>query len=241
LYALFNDSSIWEDEVVDIVDTAKLSVESQRKVSIFDICQIQNDENRFSNALAYFMERPEYYELWKVFFAQYGINLKKNFTIAREESAKIEDEKWNHKEKPNGGRVDLLIRDEENIIVIENKIKSDINTIATDGDDSTQLNRYVNYVDWLVQTKYEHQPNCYFTILTPAYNIPTISDHAMKVMYKIITYADLYNFLKEHLFIFYNDTNFVAFFEAMKRHTYKNVNDYLYGEMQDKFYRRIRK
>jgi hypothetical protein len=62
-----------------------------------------------------------------------------------------------------------------------------------------------------------------------------------EVYKKQITYADLYNFLKDRLSSFYNDANFVAFFEAMKRHTHKNVNDYLYYEMQDKFYRRIRK
>ena len=245
LLALFDDNSddnsIWEEEVVDKVDADKLSTETQRRVSIFDICQIQNDENRFSNALAYFMEQPEYYELWKVFFDDYGINLKKTFTVAREQSAKIEDDKWNHKQKPSGGRVDLLISDDENVIVVENKIKSDINTIATDGDDSTQLNRYVNYVEWLVQTKYEHKPNCLFTILTPSYNQPTISDPAMKAKYEIITYAKLYNFLKEHLFSFYNDANFVAFFEAMERHTHKNVNDYLYYDMLEKFVRRIRR
>ena len=60
LFALFNDSSLWEE--VDVVDAEKLSIETQRKVSLFDICKIQNDENRFSNALAYFMERSEYYE-----------------------------------------------------------------------------------------------------------------------------------------------------------------------------------
>ena len=62
----------------------------------------------------------------------------------------------------------------------------------------------------------------------------------MAKRYSIIEYADLYNFLKEHLFSFYNDANFVAFFEAMKRHTYNNVNDYLYFDMLEKFVRRIK-
>jgi hypothetical protein len=229
---------LWEE--VDVVDTEKLSIETQRKVSLFDICKIQNDENRFSNALAYFMERPEYYELWEEFFAKYGINLKKNFTVAREESAKIESTEWNHEEKPSGGRVDLLIRDGENIVVIENKIKSDINTIATDGDDSTQLNRYVNYVNWLIENNDGAKPESHFIILTPSYNRPTIKDENMAKRYSIIEYADLYNFLKEHLFSFYNDANFVAFFEAMERHTHKNVNDYLYYDMLEKFVRRIK-
>ena len=90
LFALFNDSSLWENEVVDKVNVENLSIKSQRKVSIFDICKIQNNENCFSDALKYFMEQSEYYELWKEFFAKYGIDLQKNFTVAREESAKIE-------------------------------------------------------------------------------------------------------------------------------------------------------
>ena len=126
------------------------------------------------------MKQSEYYELWKEFFAKYGIDLQKNFTVAREESAKIESTEWNRK-NPSGGRVDLLIRDGENIVVIENKIKSDINTIATDGDDSTQLNRYVNYVNWLVKNNEGAKPH--FIILTPSYNSPTIKDENMAKMY----------------------------------------------------------
>lgn len=153
-----------------------------------DIWKLQREY--IENSVAYFMERLDYYELWRDFFAIHGVEQKKGFAVKREVPAYIEDDEWDHKEKPSGGRVDLLIRDEENIVVIENKIKSDINTIAADGDDSTQLNRYMNYVDWLAQTKYDHKPNCYFAILTPAYNVPTISAPA----YKIITYTNLYNF-----------------------------------------------
>ena len=82
------------------------------------------------------------------------------------------------------------------------------------------------------------QTNCLFLILAPKYNIPIISEEMGKI-YKIITYTELYDYLKDNLFVFYNDANFVAFFEAMKRHTYENVNDYLYYEMQEKFFRRI--
>lgn len=238
LLALINDNSLWDD--VKKVNPRSLFMKSVRKVSLFDICQIQNDENIFSNALAYFMERPEYFNLWEAFFAKYGIRLSGKLSVTREESAKIEDEKWDHDSKPNGGRVDLIIRDSQNIIVIENKIKSDINTKATDGVDITQLNRYVNYIEWVVKTKYQQKkPITHFIILTPKYNEPTIKDSSMKEIYKIITYADLYDFLYEHILNFYNDINFVAFFESMERHTHKNVNDYLYNEMLEKFYQRI--
>ena len=234
LLNLINDERLWEDNIKK-VDRCELK--SPRKVSLFDICQIQNNENCFSNALAYFMTRPEYYGLWKGFFEKYGITLNKNFLVEREVSSKIKDDKCNHKEKPNGGRIDLLISDEENIVVIENKIKSDVNAVDADKDNSTQLDRYVNYVEWVSIQNYKNKPNCLFLILTPKYNIPTISEEMGKI-YKIITYAELYSYL-EKLSVFSNDTNFVAFFEAMKRHTYENVNDYLYYEMQEKFFRRI--
>ena len=84
---------------------------SRQMISLFDICQIQNNENCFSNALAYFMMQPQYYELCVEFFKKFGIDLDKDFSVEREASAKIEDINWDHNTKPSGGRIDLLIRD----------------------------------------------------------------------------------------------------------------------------------
>ena len=61
----------------------------------------------------------------------------------------------------------------------------------------------------------------------------------MQTVYKVITYNDLYKFLSDHKNVFDNDANFTAFYDAMFRHTHNNVNDYLYYEMQEKFFRRI--
>ena len=230
LLDLINRNDLWVEHKQRI-DENVLNV-SMREVSIFDICQIQNDENRFSYALKYFMEK--YPKLWKMFFAMYGIDLDYNYKVTREESAKIEDDKWNHTEFPSGGRIDLLIRDNNNIIVIENKIKSDINTVATDND-KTQLDRYVNYVDWFVKNKCEKEPDCHFFILAPNYNCPK---ETMNGIYQVITYRELYNFL-EITDAAKSDCNFRAFHEAMHRHIHPNVNDYLYYEMLEKFVRRI--
>lgn len=57
----FNDLSVWEESVVGKVDEIDKSKLSYHKVSLFDVCHIQNDENCFSNALAYFMTCSEYY------------------------------------------------------------------------------------------------------------------------------------------------------------------------------------
>ena len=225
-----------KEKLWELVEKVKIESDGENhKLSLFDIYQIQNNENCFSNALAYFMTRPEYYELWRNFFyEQCRISLNENFSVKREVDAKIEDKNWDHNNYPSGGRIDLLISDKENIVVIENKIKSDINKVETDGKECTQLNRYVNYVNWAA----DKIPNKLFLILTPKYNIPTISTE-MDGEYNIITYADLYDYLKNNQSVFSDDANFNAFFEAMKRHTYENVNDYLYYEMQKKFFRRI--
>lgn len=227
-----------------------------REVSLFDICQILDDENRYSNVLAYFMGQPKYKELWVNFFWNvecFNLQTKQNenlkikmdfnsaYEITREESAKIEDDTYKKNNSvTGGGRIDIVVRDKSNIVVIENKIKSDVNTVPNDKKDKTQLNRYVEYISWSIDKgKEKENVTPHFIILTPNYNIPEISK-AMKQYYKIITYGDLYNFLEKEKSKFEDDVNFVAFFEAMHRHTHENVNDYLYYDMLEKFVRRIK-
>ena len=238
LYDLIEQDNLWI-ESKECINDDLLKIKS-REVSIFDICQIQNDENRFSYALAYFMTQPQYKKLWQNFFKQYGIKLGDNYTVTREESAKIEDNDWDHATKSSGGRIDLLIRDEKNIIVIENKIKSDINSIEGDSE-GEQLGRYYNYVSWSTQVgKPDEGREPRFLILTPNYNPPHIKSKDMEELYQVITYGDLHKFLKGRNEV-EADANFKAFFEAMHRHTHENVNDYLYYDMLEKFIRRIKK
>ncbi len=235
---LIDNTSLWI-ESNNRVDDEELSDVAMRKISLFDICQIQNDENKFSNALAYFMLRAEYRALWSQFFAERGITMGMEYTITREEASKIEDPRM--KNIPSGGRIDLLVRTPESMIVIENKIKSDINSVEEDGE-GKQLRRYYNYVNWLTADKesQDYGKNAYYVILTPKYNIPTVEDKDMRTLYRIITYAEVYDYLTAHKAEFAADDNFVAFYEAMYRHTHDNVNDYLYYEMQEKFFRKIK-
>lgn len=235
---LIDNKDLWK-ESNNSVNNEALKKAHIQNISLFDICKIQNDENKFSNALAYFMLRPKYHDLWNEFFKKFDIELGDKYTITREESAKIPDKSYDHKNNPNGGRIDLLIRTEKHLIVIENKIKSDINSVESDGD-GKQLLRYYNYVKWLTENEKSQDKGkkCVFVVLTPKYNIPTI-DGKMKTAYKVITYQDLYDFLSDHKRVFDNDDNFTAFHEAMYRHTRDNVNDYLSYEMQEKFFTRI--
>ena len=241
LIELIDEKEYWEAEPVKKVkdeikklEELEANLKVHRQDSLFDICQIQNDENKFSNALAYFMIK--YPDLWQDFFNQHSINIDNKFTVKREWPAKIEDDKWNHTELPSGGRIDLLVRDNNNIIVIENKIKSDVNTVPTDKKEKNQLDRYVNYITWLTQANTNIKPH--FLILTPNYNIPKLSKEMGK-KYKVITYKELYQFFKDRESKFEDDSNFNAFLDAMHRHIHGNVNDYLYYDMMEKFVRRI--
>lgn len=224
------------------INEEKLDAINQRTVSLFDICQIQNSENDFSNALAYFMMQKEYRQLWCDFFAQRDgqkVKLESSFTVAREESSKIDGKTTNTRGK-NGGRIDLLIRDSENLVIIENKIKSDINSVEGD-DPNLQLGRYLEYATWLTnrEESKDYKKRIVAYILTPEYNFPNIPLE-MKDKYDIITYKEVYEYLQENYAVFKDDINFVFFFEAMQRHTFENVNDYLYHEMNEKFLRRIK-
>lgn len=260
---IVNNIDLWVEDNTKVDCNAEIA---KREISLIDICQIQNDENRFSYMLAYFMQQKQYWELWKEFFSvavyhhpkdlqktePLNITLGDNYSVAREVSAKI-DKNDNNECPHNGGRIDLLILDKEkkNIIVIENKIKSDINSISTDENNSTQLRRYYNYINWCIKSKKSYNGiNSHYLILTPNYNIPVIEeekdknnnllDTQMNEVYKIITYKELYDFLSIKKKVFEDDANFKAFYEAMQRHTYQNVNAYLYNEMEEKFIRRIK-
>ena len=88
---------------------------SEHQESLFDICRIQDDENRFSNALSYFIEK--YSDIWMNYLQTKlsDIKLSRIDSVSREEDAKVENDKL------TGGRIDLLIRTPECYIVIENK------------------------------------------------------------------------------------------------------------------------
>ena len=187
------------------------------------------------------MLRPEYRSLWRDFFAGFGIELGESYTIAREEAFKIECTKGDSEKYLSGGRIDLMIRTSDSLVVIENKIKSDINSVEENGE-GNQLSIYYTYANRLATKKgtSDYGKQCHFIILSPKYNIPTVKDNEMASTYKVITYADMYDYLTHHKHVFESDANFVAFYEAMYRHTHENVNDYLYYEMQEKFFRRIK-
>ena len=76
--------------------------------------------------------------------------------------------------------------------------------------------------------------------LAPNYNIPEIPE-ALQEEYTILTYKDLHEYLidNEVRKEWCEDTNFSAFVEAIRKHTYAYIGDYLRNEMEEIFMRKM--
>ena len=140
----------WKESNEKISDS-DLKESKSRKISLFDIVpKLQRDENCFSDILKHFMDRDK--GEWQKIFEKLcdDPNIGKVCSIEREEDATVGKKKNGNNSDSNGGRIDLLIRTEKAYIVIENKIKSDINTKESDGVDVNQLKRYRDYVKFCI-------------------------------------------------------------------------------------------
>ena len=231
LLQLINDSEKWN------LSKDKVSVNNYSKpknISLLDICKLNKNENCFSNALEYFMLK--YPKLWSDFFNAKvdSLNFKPMFSVKREVVAKVNDEDL---KELTGGRVDLLLNDGETYIIIENKIKSGINTIALDAKKNiTQLDRYKNYIEYLLNNKIESDKHSRYKafLLAPDYNMPDIEDSG----YISLRYSEICNFL-EGCDEVLQDKEFFAFYNAMKRHSFNSESESMYADMREMFYDRI--
>ena len=222
------ENSMWEPFNEKVV----LGTYSTHKISLFDICQIRHSENCFSNALAHYMEK--YPTLWANFFREeLGIPLQDTFSVSREVDAKVKDKKY---AENTGGRIDLLISDDDIFVIIENKIKSDINKVERDlGVSQTQLDRYENYVKYLTEDQKVSQTYYYAFLLSPEYNQPRLDENKE---FKPLTYKEVCDYLEDKIAILHDD-DFLAFYHAMRRHSFKYESLCQYEDMKNIFYNRI--
>jgi hypothetical protein len=227
LNSLINDSCSWHNhnEMVEV------GTYTTHKTSLFDICRISYNENCFSDALAYYMEK--YPKLWVDFFNGLGITLNDNFTVSREVAAKINSEKC---KENTGGRIDLLLSDESSFIIIENKVKSDINKIERDLDvNQNQLDRYKNFIKYLINNNKVIQKQYFLFVLAPDYSKLSI---VYEKKYKLLTYSQICNYLKDKIGVL-GDDDFKAFYYAMRRNSFEHESLCLYDDMKNLFYSRI--
>lgn len=126
----------WSKEQINdnVDDILKKYKRDDWKHNFVDILHKTNDELTYSYLLYYMLSQKEIKPEFCSFFKKFEVNLDEDYTVAREE-----------------GDIDILIKDAKNIIVIENKIKSDINgwKVKQDGEKefiTNQLHKYIHFV-----------------------------------------------------------------------------------------------
>ena len=199
----------WENSSQKI-EESDLKNYKPRKISLFDIVpKLQRDENCFSDILKHFMNRDK--AAWKGILENLceNTNIGEIREIVREKDAAIVKKKTEtDTSDSNGGRIDLLIRTEHAYVVIENKIKSDINSKKSDGIDGNQLKRYHDYVKYciigdyienlLANNKKEELEKIYKQIQPSV--LPDFEE--LEKIYKQIQPSDLLNFEEKVKYVY---------------------------------------
>lgn len=157
LKGIIDDEDNWENNTIEEKTEDILENYKPRKHNLIDIIHKTRDELTYSNLLAYMLMQEPLKESFCNFFSAKGVKkLSKDYVVTREE-----------------GNIDILIQDDNNIIVIENKIKSDINGWKTENKNSesvtNQLHKYMHYVygdiwDKTCYKKVEDKDNRYLSI-----------------------------------------------------------------------------
>lgn len=204
----------WEEYPSDVFKI--MSEYKYKEDSLFDICGIADSELAFSNALAHYIKKYTY-----LFKDVFGIT-SETVSVEREHEY-----------------IDILIKDGDKRIIVENKIHSAINRKKSDKDGESQLNRY-----WEQLTEKEGvaESDVKAFILCPEYAVEQMKvdkgQYKHNGKYTVISYKALWNVLKD-VDETNGDAQFGIFVDALKRHTYRSVPELKYEEMKSLFFKRI--
>lgn len=213
LNAIMNKSA-WEtrDTRITEEDLAK-----SYPVNSMEVYGIQHRELSFSNAFKYFLLRfPDLLSKFIDFLGCPDISI--NVNINRN-NITVEREKYH---------TDILIQDDETVIVVENKIFSDINGETPLGN---QLSDYEKKVKDMIKGKKHY----HFYIFVPDHNDLKIPDANRN--WRRITYSKINDFLSSEDLCCKDDPQLKDFHQAIADHSQK---DYNYSVMRKRFIREIK-
>ena len=245
LKTMLEDVSFWEDKnTTQNAADIKCFYKYDRS-NFIDILDKQNVEVTYSNLFKYIFESNT--ELFRTFTKEVlGIeNMTDKYLVERETA-----------------HIDLLISDTNNVIVIENKIKSGINGIKYDiyGEEvGSQLLDYYKYIfgfkkkksgnklEWIKDegliNKFKNKEKHFF-IFAPDYNkIDTKKINSIPSTYKIIPYSKIFEFYdKYHDILSYRYPNNIPYYHefiyAIEKHC-NSIDNVLEIETHKRFLKRI--
>ena len=208
---LIENDSLWEDHN----DTQKITSDgSHGRESI----RKENDELIMSNLLAYYFN---YNHRMFVKFTEDVLGVDgfgTSFEITRESVKNI----------------DLWIRDEHQILVIENKIKSGLNGKTDDG--KNQLNKYYEYTEKI--KKEEKLEAAHYYLFVPNYNDIMIENSLIKDKFKVIYYSEIYDFFRNNAAEYLSDKYFPDFLRGLKNQT-MTYSELRFSIMRSRFIEKI--
>lgn len=244
LTSLIERKDLWTVDTEIVKENASQELQED---SFWTMCAIEDYELAWSSAYAYLMRK---YPHLVVEFAQEHLGLKvKPFGIVERETDNI----------------DILLENDEQIVVVENKITSKINGVEVRDNKlvASQLAKYyIKAVERACQRKakdysefaelerrcpkriscYVLTPN-YNPIYLPEYDTPLYKDDKRSPMfrceehYRQIFYGDVYRFLEKRC---PDDLYFREFMKGMKKHI-NEYHDDLFSVTKEKFVRQIQR
>lgn len=181
LRKILDDKSRWGDDPTKLVEVE--FDKSKTNINILTILGKDHDELAYSNLIAYLLSSDE--ELSKDFFSSVlGLTPWGKLSVRREVK-----------------NIDLLLSDDNNIVVIENKIKSAINGVKNtdqsivngEKDMESQLSKYYDYANSLGK---QNNKMVSFFIFSPDYNRLDLNGLKNAEHYQPVFYSKLYEFFK---------------------------------------------
>lgn len=229
--ALVQDAANWENTIATVAESPV-----PEDMSLLTICGRENDEVAYSNALAFF-------------FKKYPSLLGELLNSM----ASIKSTFYEFVVEREVGHTDLLCYNSTNLIVIENKIKSDINGIEKDENGVIVKTQLDDYVEFSKKFRDEYCPKALiprYYLLVPDYsNIrhyhmdhfnPYTPDSILVGKFSVLYYSTLYKFLTKKIkkAPFSKDVAFKEFVKSIEPHTHL-TDDSLYRDMLRRFHERI--
>lgn len=217
----------WKDGTT----TAKLSLDGNtpnQSPTFLEVIRKEDDEVIFSNLLGYFFDYS--HQAFQRFAADTNLlaisGMSDSFTVIREKM----------------NRIDLWIESDEDIIVIENKIKSGINGITC--DDYSQLEKYYDVAEAIAEKQQKDKvvkkkKNTHYYIFAPNYAKFDILKFRSGCEYKIIEYSKIYDFFSNERATYSQDRSFPDFLQGLNRHTSTSFPEMQFETMRTRLLRRI--
>ena len=200
---LINDDSLWEKDRINKVEEGRII---DKHYNFLDIIHKDYDELAYSNLFSYIFKT--YPDVFIKFVKEVlGVDISKSYSVFREKA-----------------NIDLWIEDDNNILVIENKIKSGINGVSSRHDFSengliqSQLLKYYNYAENEKKSR-----NAHYFLFVPNYNKINLKQYSGSQHYQEIRYSEIYIFFNK---IKIEDQYYQEFVNALYKHTKDREVDY---------------